>query len=70
MKDIHVYYDVEGDLLETLIGPATPAIMQEIVDEIFQSVDSETGQIRGWTVLNFRKHGDVKELAALSSVSG
>lgn len=56
MEKIDVWFDKEGDLLEVNIGNPKKGFFKPIEDEdAFVRVDSETGKIVGFTILNFTK---------------
>ena len=61
MKDkIHIHYDSEADYLEIRFGKVTPAIYEDVGDDIFQRQDEKTGQIKGYSIFNFIKRGKDK----------
>jgi len=57
-KEMHVYYDSEGDLLEIRVGKPTKGYMKDIGNDIFERVDEKTGEIRGFSILNFTKRSE------------
>lgn len=54
-QELSVYYDEEGDLLEIRIGKPTIAYMKDLGNDIFERVDDKTGEIKGFSILNFKK---------------
>jgi uncharacterized protein YuzE len=54
MEGLKVWYDREGDLLE-VIFEETPAIMEELSEDIFERRTSE-GRVVGFMVMNFSQH--------------
>ena len=54
-QELSVYYDDEGDLLEIRIGKPTIAYMRDLGNDVFERVDEKTGEIRGFSILNFKK---------------
>ena len=57
-KNLHVHYDEEGDLLEIRMGDPTKGYMKSIGNDLFERIDEETGEIRGYTILNFKKRAE------------
>lgn len=57
-EDLSVYYDEEGDLLEIRIGKPTIAYMKNLGNDIFQRVDEKSGEIKGISILNFKKRSE------------
>ena len=57
-EELSVYYDEEGDLLEIRVGKPTIAHMKNLGNDVFQRVDEKTGEIRGFSILNFKKRTD------------
>ena len=54
-KNLSVYYDGEGDLLEIRIGKPTSSYFKDLGNDIFERIDEKTGEIRGFSILNFKK---------------
>lgn len=54
-EELSVYYDEEGDLLELRIGKPTVGYFKDLGNDIFQRIDDKTGEIRGFSILNFKK---------------
>lgn len=54
-QELSVYYDEEGDLLEIRVGKPTIAYMRDLGNDIFERVDEKTGEIKGFSILNFKK---------------
>ena len=61
-QNMEIYYDVEADILEIFIGKPTPSYFDEIDDDLFEGRDEETGELKGYKILNFRKRGDAKSV--------
>lgn len=55
MKELSIYYDKEGDFLEIRIGKPTVAYFKDLGNDIFERVDEKTGEVRGISIVNFRK---------------
>lgn len=59
MKDrLSIFYDKEGDLLELRIGKPTESYFDELEDDIFERVDKKTGEIKGFSIFNFKKRAE------------
>lgn len=54
-------------MLEFRIGEATPAIMKNLGNEIFQRVEEKTGKTKGFTIFNFKKREHKEIEFALSN---
>jgi len=54
-EELSVYYDEQGDLLEIRVGKPTIAYMKNLGNDVFQRVDEKTGEIKGFSILNFKK---------------
>lgn len=48
-------YDKEGDVLDVSLGDPTPAISEEVEDDFFVRRHPVSGEIVGFSVLNFEK---------------
>lgn len=59
---LSIYHDIESDILEIQIGEPTETFFDEIDDDLFEGHDEETGELKGFKILNFTKRGikDVK----------
>ncbi len=56
MKDkLIIHYDEEGDLLEVRSSILTSCYMEDIGDDIFRRTDKKTGELKGFTIINFKK---------------
>jgi len=56
MKEkLHVCYDEEGDVLEIRMGKPTIASFKDLGDDIFERVDEKSGEIKGFSIFNFKK---------------
>ncbi len=60
-KILSVYYDKEGDLLEIRIGKPTVGYFKDMGNDIFERIDGKTGEIRGFSILNFKKRAEKVE---------
>jgi len=54
-KEMRIAYDKEGDILDISLGRPQRAISKEVEDDFFVRVDSITGEVVGFSVLNFEK---------------
>ena len=57
-KNLSIYYDKEGDLLEIRIGKPTIGYFKDLGNDIFERIDEKTGEIRGFSILNFKKRAE------------
>lgn len=55
---LNIHYDDEGDVLELRIGDPTPCHMNDLGDGIFERIDKESGEIKGFTIISFKKRGE------------
>ena len=60
-KNLSVYYDKEGDLLEIRIGKPTIGYFKDLGNDVFERIDDKTGEIRGFSILNFKKRAEKAE---------
>lgn len=54
-KELSVYYDQKGDILELRLGKPTEGYMKDLGDDIFQRIDEKTQHVQGFIILNFIK---------------
>jgi len=54
-KKLRVSYDKEGDVLDVALGEPSPAISEEIEDDFFVRRHPVSGEIVGFSMLNFEK---------------
>ena len=54
-KEIRMVYDDEGDILDISIGEPEEAISKEVEDDLFLRINPISGEIVGFSILNFRK---------------
>lgn len=54
-KEIRMAYDDEGDILDVSIGDPEKAISNEVEDDFFLRVNPVSGEVVGFSILNFRK---------------
>ena len=45
-KNLSIYYDKEGDLLEIRIGKPTIGYFKDLGNDIFERIDEKTGEMR------------------------
>jgi uncharacterized protein YuzE len=65
-KEIRMVYDEEGDALDVSIGEPEDAISREVEDDFFIRVKPESGEVVGFSILNFRKwFRDAKDIKIL-----
>ena len=48
-------YDDEGDILDISIGEPEEAVSKEVEDDLFLRINPISGEIVGFSMLNFRK---------------
>ena len=54
-KELKFFFDKQGDSLDIAIGEPEKAISREIGNDIVMRVEPETGEVVGFTILNFEK---------------
>jgi len=54
-KELRLAYDKEGDVLDVALGDPCPAISEEVEDDFFVRRNPVSGEIVGFSVLNFEK---------------
>jgi uncharacterized protein YuzE len=54
-KEIKMAYDDEGDILDISIGDPEKAISREVEEDLFLRVNPVSGEVVGFSILNFRK---------------
>jgi len=65
-KEIRMVYDDVGDILDVSIGEPEDAISREVEDDFFLRVKPDTGEVVGFSILNFRKwFKDAKDIKIL-----
>lgn len=65
-KEIRMVYDDEGDVLDVSIGEPEDAISREVEDDFFLRVRPDSGEVVGFSILNFRKwFKDAKDIKIL-----
>ena len=65
-KEIKIAYDDEGDILDISIGDPEKAISKEVEDDFFLRVNPASGEVVGFSILNFRKwFKDAKNIKTL-----
>ena len=71
-KNIEIYYDKEADILEIFVGEPKPSYFNEIDEDMFEGIDKNTGELKGYKIFNFTKRGNdwIKKIKiAIPSVS-
>ncbi|MCK4798230.1 MAG: DUF2283 domain-containing protein, partial [Spirochaetes bacterium] len=53
--ELKFFFDKQGDSLDIAIGEPEKAISKEIGNDIVMRVEPETGEVVGFTILNFEK---------------
>ena len=65
-KEIRMTYDEDGDILDISVGDPKEAISREVEDDFFLRVKPDTGEVVGFSILNFRKwFKDAKDIKIL-----
>ena len=65
-KEIKIAYDDEGDILDISIGDPEKAIYKEVENDLFLRVNPASGEVVGFSILNFRKwFKDAKDIKTL-----
>jgi hypothetical protein len=54
-KKLRMSYDKEGDVLDVALGDPSPAISEEVEDDFFIRRHPVSGEIVGFSILNFEK---------------
>ncbi len=54
-KNLKIFFDKEGDVLDIAIGKPTEAISKELDNDVIMRLDPNTEEIVGFTILNFEK---------------
>lgn len=54
-KEIKIAYDDEADVLDISLGEPEEAISREVEDDFFLRVNPVSGEVMGFSILNFRK---------------
>jgi len=60
-KEMIFYFDKEGDILDISMGKPREAISEEIDDDFLVRKDVKTGEVIGFTILNFEKRFEIKK---------
>ena len=65
-SNIEFFYDPETDLLEIFVksfqSSSSPPIYEEIDSDIFEGIDEETGELRGYKIFNLTKQNNLKKV--------
>ena len=54
-KEMRMVYDDEGDVLDVSLGKPLEAISKEVEDDFFLRIAPKTGEVVGFSILNFKK---------------
>lgn len=54
-KEMKIAYDDTGDVLDISIGDPEKAISKEVEEDFFLRVNPVSGEVVGFSILNFRK---------------
>lgn len=54
-KELRMVYDEEGDVLDISLGQPEEAISKEIGEDSFLRLKPDSGEVVGFSILNFRK---------------
>ena len=54
-KNLKLFFDKAGDVLDIAIGETTEAISKELDNDVIIRLDPDTEKIVGFTILNFEK---------------
>lgn len=54
-KALRMAYDKEGDVLDVALGEPVTAVSEEVEDDFFVRRDPDSGEVIGFSVLNFEK---------------
>ncbi len=65
-KEIKMAYDDAGDILDISLGDPEKAISREVEEDFFLRVNPVSGEVVGFSILNFRKwFKDSKDIKTL-----
>ncbi len=65
-KEIRMAYDDEGDILDVSLGDPEEATSKEVEDDFFLRVNPISGEVVGFSIINFRKwFKDAKDFKTL-----
>ncbi len=54
-KIMRMTYDDEGDILDVSLGEPVSAVSREVEDDFFVRLNPSSGEVVGFSILNFRK---------------
>ena len=54
-KTMRMTYDEEGDILDVSLGKPEAAVSREVEDDFFVRLHPSSGEVVGFSILNFRK---------------
>lgn len=67
-KSVNSYYDEEADVLYVSFGEPKPSEILDTGEDLLIRFDTSTGEITGFTVLNFSEFGqEIEELVSASA---
>ena len=55
------FFDQEGDVLDICFGPPRKAVTKELKNDIAIRMDPKSGEVVGFTILNFTKRFRLKK---------
>jgi uncharacterized protein YuzE len=68
-KTVNSYYDEEADVLYVSFGEPSPSEVLDTGEDLLIRFDPKTGEITGFTVLNFSEFGEeIEELIGKEAV--
>jgi len=68
-KSVNSYYDEEADVLYVSFGEPMPSESLDTGEDLLIRFNSKTGEITGFTVLNFSEFGqEIEEVVAASAM--
>ena len=59
-KQLHLWYDQEGDFLEFRVGNPVKGYFRPIGEECFERIEEDTGEVVGLAIFNFIKRFPMK----------
>lgn len=69
-KTVNSYYDEEADVLYVSFGEPNPSEVLDTGEDLLIRFDPQTGEITGFTVMNFSEFGEeIEELIAAGATA-
>ena len=56
IKELKISYDEEADVLYVTLGHPRYTVYKELTDDFIIRLDPQTGEIIGFTIIDFAKH--------------